>query len=183
MWRNHDRNPCSLLRRFHLFCKIRGHSSGRWHLVSPSALAVVSAGMILFGGCSTVAPEFEPYPYVFLWREAKLRCVPAYPVSSVKSDHQGLSVVELDIRPDGAVAHFTVLQAPDDATRNSVGRCAAQFRAAPKPGGAAKTARRGKLFFYFVISAGRGEVYVVNDPVQKARLVLAQTKGRDRNPK
>ena len=139
------------------------------------AVGFACVDLVSMEGCRRpTIQEAEVYPYVPLWREASFRCIPEYPPSSVNLGHAGLAVVELDIRQDGTVERLSVLQAPDESIRESVRRCASQFRAAPKTLGRANRIRRGKLYFYFVSSRDRGEVFVANDPNQKARLIAAR---------
>jgi len=77
--------------------------------------------------------------------------------------------VEVDVAPDGTVRHFAILQAPDEAIVKSLSYSISRFRAAPEAD--KSVVRRSKLFFYFVLSPRKAEVFVVNDPVQKAKLV------------
>jgi len=111
----------------------------------------------------------QKYPPVVLWREATMKCDAEYPASSRAGRHQGLAVVEMDIASDGSISRFSILQAPDVAITQAVSKCASSFRAAASHKGGAM--RRSKLFFYFVLSGDKGDVFVVNDLAQKAKLV------------
>jgi hypothetical protein len=134
------------------------------------------AGMIILlmtvGSCKSGSPvTVKTYPYNRLWQDAIRRCIIEYPAASVAAGHQGVGVVVVDVDPPGNVETATVLEAPDALTARSLKACTAGFQAARAQAGS-EAIRRGKIFAYFVITGGSGRVVVLNDPRQKAELLI-----------
>lgn len=120
--------------------------------------------------CGPSASETTSLASLPLWEQTKYSCVPEYPRSSLLAGRQGVGIVLIDFQADGTPDSIAVLQAPDKETASSVHKCASQWRILPMRGAGAKL-RRGKLYFYFVSSNGRGDVFLANDPKQNRRLI------------
>jgi len=95
--------------------------------------------------------------------------VPEYPKWSLAEGHNGLALAVVDFDERGNAVRVSVLQAPDVAIARKVRACAASWEISPSKSGE-RIVRRGKLYFYFVQSLGRGEVFLANNPNQRERL-------------
>ncbi len=78
--------------------------------------------------------------------------------------------MELEIRADGTVREFSVLQAPDSAISNSMAAYVRGFRLGPSRFGRIPL-RRGKLLYYFLLARGEARVFELNDLNQKTELL------------
>ncbi len=82
--------------------------------------------------------------------------IPPYPEKSLLTHAEGVAVAELRVRPDGRVASVRVLEAPDQAIRESVATTLRKWQFEAHSGRVILT---GKLTFYFRISPdGNGSV-------------------------
>jgi hypothetical protein len=126
--------------------------------------------MGVLGSCALEDPPTESYPYGSLWRDAKQRCDISYPTASLAAARVGTGVLMLDIDRLGRVRYSKVLQAPDAAMADALRACTTVFRASPRKDGASRM-RRSKVFVYFAIVDGRGKVFILNDPTQKAMVL------------
>lgn len=139
----------------------------RWLINAAALCGAIVASAWLSPGSATSA---QHYPLVLLWREANNKQLPDYPRSSIAAGHQGLAVMELEIRADGTVREFSVLQAPDSAISNSMAAYVRGFRLGPSRFGRIPL-RRGKLLYYFLLARGEARVFELNDLNQKTELL------------
>jgi len=133
-----------------------------------AVLASLTIAAVWLSPGKKIAPQ--RYPLGLLWQEAYDHRPPGYPHSSIAAGHQGLAVAEVELRADGSMRHFSVLQAPDEAISKSVYSYVRDFRAGPSRLGQIPL-RRGKLLYYFLLAHGAPRVFVLNDLSQRTELL------------
>jgi TonB family protein len=124
------------------------------------------AATIQLTSCSAEADPVRELGYSLVWQKARQTCVPDYPVESILRGKQGVAVVDMQLSPEGEPTRLQVLESPDEATGRVLRVCASKWRIHP---GVSST--HGKLYAYFVLSHGRGKVFVINDSAQKKELL------------
>jgi TonB family protein len=80
--------------------------------------------------------------------------LPIYPKASIKSHHQGVAVAEVLLDAQGTPEAVTVLQAPDQATSDSVSSALKSWRIKPyKSSSKDGVVIRTRLIFYFKLDS------------------------------
>ena len=129
--------------------------------------------LVLSAACAYDWEQAGQYGEPGMWSVVKTFELPAYPAASLTKSSQGVTVSEVRVDEKGAVVDVIVLEAPDDAIKQSVRNTLRRWRFEPTVVEGKPIRVRGKITVYFSIKDGVGRVQKAEDRAEELRRSLS----------